>query len=87
MEHKDFQLFQQVLTSFRWEIMEKLVQVGSNPKFDLSAVHEHSATLRGAVMAIDHILSGGLDTQAENVLGLSTDPGPPMEPYMPEEES
>ena len=73
-----FQQFRSVLTSFRWELLEGLVQAGSN--------HEKAAELRGAVTMLDHILKGGLDETARELLGLPEKPRKPLQPYMPEEE-
>ena len=35
---------------------------------------------------IDHILQGGLDETARNLLGLPEKPTKPLQPYMPEED-
>ncbi len=78
VEDDHFRLFQQVLTNYRWQLLELLVRVGSD--------HEKAAEKRGAILMIDHILAGGLDEQARELLGLSEEPARPVQPYMPEEE-
>ena len=75
----NFHQFQSVLTSFRWELLERLVQVGSD--------HERAAHTRGAIAMIDHIMKGGLDETARELLGLPEKPTRPMQPYMAEEEN